>query len=32
MKRILIVVNKRGEWPSLGVAMAPNGLDYFMSL
>lgn len=32
MKRILIVVNKQVEWPDLELAVAPNGLDYFMSL
>ena len=32
MKRILIVVNKQVDWPDLEVALAPNGLDYFMSL
>lgn len=32
MKRILIVVNKQVDWPDLEVVVAPNGLDYFMSL
>lgn len=32
MKRILIVVNKQVDWADLEVALAPNGLDYFMSL
>ncbi|QIK51198.1 GtrA family protein [Jeotgalibaca porci] len=32
MKRILIIVNKQVDWPDLEVVVAPNGLDYFMSL